>query len=139
MEMSMFRKSICPLVVTKGSDQAVITSRFEKRDDPAVTRYSKRRWKCTSHLNIHHSRAVARCCSCGERRLMFWPRIGPTLHHHRDYGELLIEIATYVPDGVVCFFTSYMYMERIVQEWDKLGVLRQVRGLGDVSCQPVPP
>ena len=81
MDMSMFRKSICPLVVTKGSGQQVITTRFEKRDDPSVT---------------------------------------------RDYGELIVEIATYVPDGVVCFFTSYSYMERVVQEWEKSGILRQV-------------
>lgn len=38
MDMSMFRKSICPLVVTKGSGQQVVTTRFEKRDDPSVTR-----------------------------------------------------------------------------------------------------
>ncbi len=81
MDMSMFRKSICPLVVTKGSGQQVITTRFEKRDDPSVT---------------------------------------------RDYGELLVEISTYVPDGVVCFFTSYSYMERVVQEWEKGGILRQI-------------
>jgi DNA excision repair protein ERCC-2 len=81
MEMSMFRKSICPLVVTKGSGQQVITTRFEKRDDPSVT---------------------------------------------RDYGELLVEVATHVPDGVVCFFTSYSYMERVVQEWERAGILRQV-------------
>ncbi|EKU23327.1 DNA excision repair protein ERCC-2, partial [Nannochloropsis gaditana CCMP526] len=81
MDMSMFRKSICPLVVTKGSGQQVITTRFEKRDDPSVT---------------------------------------------RDYGELLVEIATHVPDGVVCFFTSYSYMERVVQEWEDGGILRQI-------------
>jgi len=81
MDMSMFRKSICPLVVTKGSGQQVITTRFEKRDDPSVT---------------------------------------------RDYGELIVDVASYVPDGVVCFFTSYSYMERVVQEWEKSGILRQV-------------
>ena len=29
----------------------------------------------------------------------------------RNYGILLIEMCTHVPDGVVCFFTSYTYME----------------------------
>ena len=28
----------------------------------------------------------------------------------RNYGNLLVELATVVPDGVVCFFTSYVYM-----------------------------
>jgi hypothetical protein len=38
MDMSMFRTSICPLVVTKGAGQQVITTRFQSRDDPSVTR-----------------------------------------------------------------------------------------------------
>lgn len=37
-----------------------------------------------------------------------------------------MEVATHVPDGVVCFFTSYSYMERVVQEWERAGILRQV-------------
>ena len=28
----------------------------------------------------------------------------------RNYGNLLTELAAVVPDGMVCFFTSYMYM-----------------------------
>lgn len=28
----------------------------------------------------------------------------------RNYGNLLVEISCSVPDGVVCFFTSYIYM-----------------------------
>jgi DNA excision repair protein ERCC-2 len=28
----------------------------------------------------------------------------------RNYGNLLVDLATVVPDGVVCFFTSYVYM-----------------------------
>ncbi len=28
----------------------------------------------------------------------------------RNYGNLLVELAAVVPDGVVCFFTSYVYM-----------------------------
>ena len=32
----------------------------------------------------------------------------------RNYGNLLTELAAVVPDGMVCFFTSYMYMVRIV-------------------------
>ena len=31
----------------------------------------------------------------------------------RNYGNLLVELATVVPDGVVCFFTSYVYMVSI--------------------------
>ena len=30
----------------------------------------------------------------------------------RNYGNLLVEMCAVVPDGVVCFFTSYVYMVR---------------------------
>jgi DNA excision repair protein ERCC-2 len=39
----------------------------------------------------------------------------------RKSRELVVEVATHVPDGVVCFFTSYSYMERVVQEWERAG------------------
>ena len=35
----------------------------------------------------------------------------------RNYGSLLSETVAIVPDGVVCFFTSYMYMENVVAAW----------------------
>jgi len=44
----------------------------------------------------------------------------------RNYGALLVDLAHTVPDGIVCFFTSYMYMEKIVQEWDKLKILQRI-------------
>lgn len=28
----------------------------------------------------------------------------------RNYGNLLVEFCSIVPDGIVCFFTSYIYM-----------------------------
>lgn len=41
----------------------------------------------------------------------------------RNYGQLLIELAKVVPDGVVCFFVSYLYMDRAVNAWHGMGVL----------------
>lgn len=41
----------------------------------------------------------------------------------RNYGELLLDLAKYVPDGIVTFFPSYSYMEEIVTEWKKLGII----------------
>lgn len=35
----------------------------------------------------------------------------------RNYGQLLVEFAATVPDGLVCFFTSYLYMESVVAAW----------------------
>lgn len=44
----------------------------------------------------------------------------------RNYGALLVDLAAYVPDGIVAFFTSYQYMEQTVARWDETGVLRQI-------------
>lgn len=44
----------------------------------------------------------------------------------RNYGNILVELCSCIPDGVVAFFTSYSYMESIVSEWDAMGVLRSV-------------
>ncbi|KAL3275707.1 hypothetical protein HHI36_020456 [Cryptolaemus montrouzieri] len=41
----------------------------------------------------------------------------------RNYGQLLVEIAANVPDGIVCFFTSYMYLEFVVASWYDQGVI----------------
>lgn len=35
----------------------------------------------------------------------------------RNYGNLLLEMSATVPDGIVAFFTSYVYMENIVASW----------------------
>lgn len=41
----------------------------------------------------------------------------------RNYGQLLVEVAANVPDGIVCFFTSYMYLESVVASWYDQGVI----------------
>eukprot|EP00743_Colponemidia_sp_Colp-15_P011079 GILK01012308.1.p1 GENE.GILK01012308.1~~GILK01012308.1.p1 ORF type:complete len:767 (-),score=129.90 GILK01012308.1:182-2482(-) len=80
-EMTMTRDCICPMVVTKGSDQVQISSKFDLRSDVAVV---------------------------------------------RNYGNLVIELSATVPDGIICFFTSYRYMEEIVSMWNEMDVLKQI-------------
>ncbi|GAA5904581.1 hypothetical protein JCM6882_004913 [Rhodosporidiobolus microsporus] len=79
--MTLTRDCFLPLVVTRGSDQVEISSRFEVRNDPAV---------------VH------------------------------NFGTLLIEYCKAVPDGVVAFFPSYLYMESIVSAWNEMGILNEV-------------
>jgi len=79
--MTLTRNCVCPLIVTRGSDQGAISSRFDIRGDPGVI---------------------------------------------RNYGDLLIEMASVIPDGLVCFFPSYTYMEEIVSMWNDMGVLNSV-------------
>ena len=79
--MTLTRQCFLPLVITRGSDQVAISSRFEVRNDPAVV---------------------------------------------RNYGQILIEYAKCIPDGIVAFFPSYLYMESIVAAWHDMGILEDV-------------
>lgn len=42
----------------------------------------------------------------------------------RNYGKLLVEMASTVPDGIVCFFVSYSYMDAIVNSWNEMNILQ---------------
>jgi len=44
----------------------------------------------------------------------------------RNYGRLLLEMASAVPDGIVCFFVSYSYMDGIVNSWHEMGILQVI-------------
>lgn len=80
--MTLARPCLLPMIVSKGSDQVAMTSRFESREDIAVV---------------------------------------------RNYGQLLVEVCSIVPDGVVCFFTSYLYLESVVASWYDQGVIDNVQ------------
>jgi DNA excision repair protein ERCC-2 len=79
--MSTFRPCIRPLVITRGSDQLAVSTKFEDRGDMGVV---------------------------------------------RNYGAMLVELCSVIPDGVVAFFTSYSYMESLISEWDAMGILREL-------------
>lgn len=79
--MTLTRQCFLPLVITRGSDQVAISSRFEVRNDPSVV---------------------------------------------RNYGSILTEYAKCIPDGIVAFFPSYLYMESIVAAWHDMGILDEV-------------
>jgi DNA excision repair protein ERCC-2 len=78
--MTLARECFLPLIITRGSDQVTISSKFEVRSDPAVV---------------------------------------------RNYGNLLLEMCKIIPDGIVCFFPSYLYMESIVAMWNEMGLLNE--------------
>lgn len=44
----------------------------------------------------------------------------------RNYGRLLLEMVAAVPDGIVCFFVSYSYMDGIVNSWNEMGILQVI-------------
>mmetsp|Transcript_34561 Transcript_34561/g.97475 ORF Transcript_34561/g.97475 Transcript_34561/m.97475 type:complete len:753 (+) Transcript_34561:3-2261(+) len=44
----------------------------------------------------------------------------------RNYGKMLVEMAQAIPDGLVCFFVSYLYMDQIVSKWNDMGILQEL-------------
>ena len=42
----------------------------------------------------------------------------------RNFGSILVEYSKIVPDGVVAFFPSYLYMESIVAAWNDMACIR---------------
>ncbi|KAG6402966.1 hypothetical protein SASPL_135181 [Salvia splendens] len=79
--MSLTRDCICPMVLTRGSDQLPVSTKYDLRSDPGV---------------------------------------------EKNYGKLLLEMVSVVPDGVVCFFVSYSYMDGIVNSWHESGILKEI-------------
>ncbi|XP_031562643.1 general transcription and DNA repair factor IIH helicase subunit XPD-like [Actinia tenebrosa] len=80
--MTLARTCLCPMIVSRGSDQVAMTTKFETREDIAVI---------------------------------------------RNYGNLLAEMSAVVPDGIVCFFTSYQYMEAVVSIWHDQGIISGIQ------------
>jgi len=35
-------------------------------------------------------------------------------------------MSSIVPDGIVVFFPSYMFMENIIMKWDEMGILQKI-------------
>lgn len=81
LSMTLTRDCLCPVVLTRGTDQMPVSTKFEMRNDPGVV---------------------------------------------RNYGKMLVELSTVVPDGIVCFFVSYLYMDQIVTAWHEMGILQEI-------------
>lgn len=81
--MSMERRCVCPLIMTRGSDQIPLSSRYNDRQTEDIP---------------------------------------------RNYGHALIQLAKSVPDGIVVFFVSYVFMEQVVAIWSGVsGVLEELQ------------
>lgn len=44
----------------------------------------------------------------------------------RNFGTLLLDFARVVPDGIVVFFPSYLYMESTLHVWSGMGILDKI-------------
>ncbi|KAF6250426.1 DNA repair helicase [Scenedesmus sp. NREL 46B-D3] len=78
LNMTLTRDCLCPVVLTRGTDQVSVSTRYEQRLDEG---------------NL------------------------------RNYGRLVVDLATAVPDGLVVFFVSYSYMDYVIARWHEDGIL----------------
>jgi DNA excision repair protein ERCC-2 len=122
--MSTFRPCIRPLVITRGSDQLPVSTRFQDRGDMAVVRNYGGLNRCflwTFPFSLDF------ICKTHQRytRRAFPPHFPKPLSIHHK-GTMMVELCGTIPDGVVAFFTSYSYMESIISEWDGMGIMRQL-------------
>ena len=83
------RDCLCPVVLTRGTDQMPLSTKFEMRSDAGV---------------VH------------------------------NYGRMLVELSATIPDGIVCFFVSYLYMDQIVAKWHDMGILQVCSCQGTAAC-----
>lgn len=83
--MSMERRCVCPLVMTRGSDQMPLSSKYNDRQTADIP---------------------------------------------RNYGHALVALAGSVPDGIVVFFVSYVFMQQVVKVWtEECNILNDLRKL----------
>ncbi|GBB97934.1 hypothetical protein RclHR1_00310062 [Rhizophagus clarus] len=44
-----------------------------------------------------------------------------------ELGQTIVNLCNIIPDGVVCFFTSYAYLEQVYKRWEQNGILERIR------------
>ncbi|EPR78274.1 DNA repair helicase rad3 [Spraguea lophii 42_110] len=98
--VTLDRNSITPMVITKGNDQ--MTLKPISDDLEFIDMGRKRTNKIDKENTITTS---------------FSLRSDPAVV--RNYAVLILEFSKIVPDGMIVFFPSYIYMEEIVSIWSE--------------------
>lgn len=121
--MSLTRDCICPMVLTRG--------RYKVEFKRASLYYSEQKMRSVHEIFVcglifgflHISYILA--CNFSDQlpvSTKFDMRSDPGVA--RNYGKLLVEMVSIVPDGIVCFFVSYSYMDEIIATWNDSGILK---------------
>jgi chromosome transmission fidelity protein 1 len=53
-----------------------------------------------------------------------------------ELGRVLLNVCSVVPEGVVCFFPSYAYMNQVVDHWKGSGLLAQLQRKKPLLSEP---
>ncbi|CAG8638754.1 5586_t:CDS:10 [Funneliformis mosseae] len=53
-----------------------------------------------------------------------------------ELGQTIINLCNVIPDGVVCFFASYTYLEQVHERWKQNGILERIKKRKMVFQEP---
>ncbi|PKC11424.1 DNA repair helicase [Rhizophagus irregularis] len=53
-----------------------------------------------------------------------------------ELGQTIVNLCNIIPDGVVCFFTSYAYLEQVYKRWEQNGILERIRKYKMIFREP---
>ncbi|KAK1351182.1 DNA repair helicase Rad3 [Hamiltosporidium tvaerminnensis] len=108
--VTLARNSVLPLIITKGNDQMIVKAQEIGKQDNKIDPKTA----VTTSFSLRSDPSIV-----------------------RNYGSLVIEFSKVVPDGMVVFFPSYLYMEEIVTLWCEMGVITEISKNKLVFCESV--
>lgn len=107
ISVTLNRNSISPLIITKGNDQMLLRN---NKDDQYETFEIDKNYlleandnKITTSFTVRSDSSVV-----------------------RNYGNLIISLSKIVPDNIVVFFPSYIYMEEIITTWSESNIMDEI-------------
>lgn len=102
--VTLNRNSISPLIISKGNDQMLLRNMKdnESPDGLPLTVPKEENHITTSFSSRSDSSVV------------------------RNYGNLVVSLSRIVPDNVVVFFPSYIYMEEMITLWSESNVMNDI-------------
>ena len=105
-DVSLGRNAISPIVVTKGNDQLGMSALKNINEGICENNEYEVLEKGSASLTSSYSL-----------------RTEPSVV--RNYGTLILELSKSVPDGLICFFPSYAYMEDIISLWSESNFINE--------------
>uniref|UniRef100_A0A8C7RSC7 ATP-dependent DNA helicase DDX11 n=1 Tax=Oncorhynchus mykiss TaxID=8022 RepID=A0A8C7RSC7_ONCMY len=79
---------------------------------------------------------IVLCSGPSGQELEFTFQNRDTPHMMEETGRVLSNLCNVVPGGVVCFFPSYDYSRRILENWDASGVLARLSSKKKIFQEP---
>lgn len=99
--ITLNRNSISPLIVTKGNDQQILTN--EILTNEVINNQIINNEKMTTSFSLRNQPS-----------------------NLRNYGTLIIELSQIIPDGLVVFFPSYIYLEEVISLWTEMNIINKI-------------